>query len=322
MKKLSLVLLAMMGLPVAGWAAFQAVVIAGPKEGPGMPVAFQASLGLLNGKAKEHVYDHEGPGGSRRQLSRLDWDLKGIAMGGVNASARLSKKLTINGGYWAALTQGSGEMSDYDWLNTSSPDWTHYSLSTVDVTAGYILDLNVAWDLVSLEALTARVFAGYKQNGWTWTDHGVYLLYPEFNYVPQDLHGENMINYEQVFRMPYLGANADWALGNFTVSGSLTYSPIVAATDWDEHVQRDLHFTEKFDGGTMMGVGLEVRYGFTQGSLNGLFLSAGLDYQKIDRIIGDMEVQNIKTGETGSDTGVAGIENEYTSFSLGGGINF
>lgn len=320
MRKLIMVLMALAFLPLSAWAAFQAAAIAGPKEGKAIPFAAQASLGLLNGEANEHVYDYET--GSRRQLSRLDWDLKSIVMGGGSLSARLMDKLTVNGGMWIALTEGSGEMDDYDWLDTGSSDWTHYSLSEADVTAGYILDLNVAWDLVTWNDLTARVFAGYKQDGWTWEDRGVYLLYPDYGYVPQDLYGENMINYEQEFRMPYLGASADWLMGNFTFSGYLTYSPIVAATDWDEHVARDLHFKETFEGGDMLGFGLEARYAFTQGFFNGAFVSAGLDYQQVDLIIGDMEVRNASTGETGGDPDVAGIENNYLLLSLGGGIQF
>ncbi len=61
--------------------------------------------------------------------------------------------------------------------------------------------------------------AGYKQDGWTWEDSGVYLLYPEYGYVPLDLDGENLINYEQEFRMPYLGASADWADGQLHAVG-------------------------------------------------------------------------------------------------------
>lgn len=322
MKKRILVLLALMWLPVSGWAALQAGAIAGPKEDSAMPFAVQASLGILNGEAVEHVYDYETADGSRRQLSRLDWDLKSVAMGGANGSVRLMDKLTVNGGWWLALSEGSGgEMDDYDWLDTGSTDWTHYSLSDVDVTEGYIFDLNVAWDLVSVETLTARVFAGYKQDGWSWEDRGVYLLYPEYGYVPQDLGGDNMINYEQEFRMPYLGASADWKLDNFTVSGHLTWSPLVSATDWDEHVARELHFKETFEEGDMIGFGLEARYDFTQGSFRGLFLTAALDYQAIDLIVGDMEVTDA-SGETGGDEGVAGIENEYTAISLGLGVNF
>ena len=122
--------------------------------------------------------------------------------------------------------------------------------------------------------------------------------------------------------MLYLGASADWAIGDFTVSGRLTYSPIVSAEDWDQHVARTLNFHEEFDGGDMFGAGVEARYAFTQGFFNGAFVSAALDYQVIDLMVGDMEVEDYSTGETGSDEDVAGIENDYVTVSLGLGVNF
>ncbi len=337
MKKRILAGLAVAVFPMAAWA-FQADVIAPAKEGKIPSVAGQLSFGLLNGQAKEHVYDYDT--GSRRQLSRLDWDLKDIVMGGINFSVRpmnmvkgidLNKNLTfntangvtLNFGYWNALTEGSGEMDDYDWLDYGSSDWTHYSLSDVDVTEGYVLDVNVAWDFIQWKDLaTGRVFAGYKQNGWTWEDHGKYLLYPEYGYVPQDLYGEKMINYEQEFRMPYVGAGADFMLGDFTISGRLTYSPSVEATDWDEHVARSIEFKETFEDGEMLGFGLDVRYDFTKGRLKGVFLSAAVDVQTIDLIVGDMEAYDASTGESFGDDDVAGIENEYMVISLGGGYRF
>ena len=94
------------------------------------------------------------------------------------------------------------------------------------------------------------------------------------------------------------------------------------AEDWDQHVARTLNFHETFEGGDLLGLGLEARYAFTQGFLNGLFLSAAVDYQKIDLIVGDMEVTDYSTGETGGDTDVAGIENEYLVISLGLGTRF
>ena len=327
MKKWILVTMAMAGFPLAAWA-FQADVIAPPHGDFPVSVGGQLSLGLLDGAAKEHVYDYETADGSRRQLSRLDWDLKNIAMGGVNFSVRPIKRnvwdaLTLNFGYWNALTEGSGEMDDYDWLDPYSTDWTHYSLSDVDVTEGYVFDLNVAWDVVEWQDLVVRGFLGYKQNGWTWEDSGRYLLYPEYGYVPQDLGGDNMINYEQEFRMPYIGASADWTRGDFTVSGRLTYSPSVEATDWDEHVGRGMNYKEEFEGGDMLGFGLDIRYAFSRGPLKGAFLAAAFDMQTIDLIVGDMEMYGDETnGLVYKDNDVAGIENNYTVFSLGGGYRF
>ena len=170
--------------------------------------------------------------------------------------------------------------------------------------------------------MTVRAQAGYKQTGWTWEDRGVYLLYPEYGYVPQDLGGDNMINYEQEFRMPYLGASGDWQLGNFTVSGYANWSPLVSAEDWDQHVARTLNFHETFDGGDMYGLGLEGRYAFTRGFFKGAFVTAALDYQLVDLIIGDMEVEDYSTGETGGDEDTAGIENDTLVLSLGLGVNF
>ncbi|HPC58658.1 MAG TPA: omptin family outer membrane protease, partial [Kiritimatiellia bacterium] len=247
-----------MSVPVH--AGFRAAPMARSSRAAGMPFAAELSLGLANGKAKEHVYDYDGPGGARRQLSRLDWDIKNVVMGGGSLSARLMDKLTVNAGLWLALSKGGGEMEDYDWLGpvygVPAELNTHYSLSDVDVTAGYILDLNVAWDLVQRNGLVARVMAGYKQNGWTWEDRIRYMVYIDDYFIPDYSYaGDNGINYEQEFRIPYLGASADWMWNQFTFSGYLTWSPIVEATDWDEHVLRDTHYKETFTGGDMLGFG-------------------------------------------------------------------
>lgn len=354
MKKWILVTMAMaMLVPVAG--AFQADAIAPAKEGKIPSVAGQFSFGVLNGEAKEHVFGYyrndpievftkNYTSGKRYQISRLDWDLKDIAMGGVNFSVRplnfvrsidLAKDLTfntangltLNFGIWRALTEGNGEMEDFDWLGPAyglpTDENTHYSLSDVDVTEGYILDLNVSWDFIQWKDIAVgRVFTGYKQNGWSWEDHGKYSIYIDNGYFPEHLNGENYINYEQEFRMPYIGVGVDFTLGDFAVSGYLTYSPSVEATDWDDHVYRDMHYTEEFKDGEMLDLGLDFRYAFSKGLLKGVFLSVAVDVQTIDLIVGDMEYYGAETGGTVYRDNAAGIENSYTVFSLGGGYRF
>ncbi len=298
--------------------AFQAGTMAGPSRGHGVEVAGAASVGLLQGEGIEHVYYYEPADGSRRQLSRLDWDLKDVVMGGGQVSVRVLPDLTLNGGLWMALTEGSGEMDNYDWFDPNSSAPTEYSLSEVDVTEGYIFDINMAWDFLVRESITTRAMLGYKQNGWTWEDRGVYALYSDYFYIPIDLGGENLIDYEQEFRMPYLGLSVDYRHERFTTSGYVVWSPVVAAEDWDHHIARTIKFHETFEGGDMFGVGAEVRYDWK----NNIFFTASIQHQTIDLIIGDMELVDYSTGEYYAEEDVAGIENSYTAFMLGAGMNF
>ena len=316
-------------LGVAAEAAMWAAPVARGSRGGGMPFVGELSLGVVNGEAKEHVYDYEGFRGARRRLSRLDWELKNVAMGGGSLSVRpfvaqqnLLNRLSVNGGMWIALTEGSGEMEDYDWMSTSSADWTHYSLSKVDVKEGYIFDFNVGVDLWAEQSFALKALAGYKQNGWLWKDRGVYLLYPENGYIPQYLNGEHGIKYEQEFRMPYLGATVSWAQRDWAVEGYLAWSPLVSATDWDDHVARGLHFKESFKKGDMMGFGVELRYELTRMGLRNWFATAAVDYQKIDHILGDLSVVVLETGERDSEDDIAGIENNWLTVSLGAGLRF
>lgn len=306
----------------ASWAGFQAAPLAVPPGPGGLPVAFELSMGVLNGGAKELVFDYETPTGARRELSRLEWDLKNVVMGGGRATVRVSERFTLNGGAWLALSKGGGEMEDFDWLEPGSRDWTHYSLSDVDVTMGYLLDANVAWDAFVREALVLRALAGYKQNGWEWEDHGKLMLYPNNGYIPVYLNGSTAVRYEQEFRMPYLGVQGAWQGGSWSVSGYVLYAPYVWADDWDDHIVRAISYHSSFDGGTMLAGGVEARFDVEQGPWSGVFFTAAADFQRIDRIVGDAELVYLPTGEWSGAKDVAGIDNTIALVSLGMGFQF
>ena len=70
----------------------------------------------------------------------------------------------------------------------------------------------------------------------------------------------------------------------------------------------------------MLGFRLDVRYAFSRGPLKGAFLAVAFDMQTIDLIVGDMEMWT-PAGYSASED-AAGIENNYTVLSLGGGYRF
>ncbi|MBP7831181.1 MAG: omptin family outer membrane protease [Kiritimatiellae bacterium] len=271
------------------------------------PQAFslRGSVGFLQGEAGELVYE---PELDNYKLSELQWDLSGLVMGGAVFSGAAGK-FGFNAGFWVAANKGDGEMKDYDWF-VPGMDWTDYSRSDVDVESGYSLDINANYLLVRRPQVGLRALVGYKRDYWEWTDYGrefVYSVYGFRDYVG-NFDGQNVIDYQQTFDIPYVGLNLDGRAGSLGWNAYALYSPIVSAEDKDHHILRELHFEESFDGGDFYAVGVSATYRITPQ----LFLSGAVDYQDIPEFQGDMTI--VESGETYEDS--AGISNNHVMFSL------
>ena len=297
------------------------------KRGPrvrGVAVSAQVSVGLLNGSAQETVY--YSAHGNRQLLSQLDWDLKSVAMVGGEVSVVWKNSLWLNAGLWGAATKGNGQMTDFDWLleQPGSP-WTDWSLSSVDVTRAWLLDLSLNLELARSGAVGIRAIAGYKYNTWRWEDHGIQHIYSSNPTIPAGFRNdvasdtsETGIIYEQNFHIPYLGAGLNYASGPWNVDAFVLFSPFVIATDRDHHVIRELEFEETFSGGQYIGLGVRGTYTFQ----NNFFATLAFDGQLIPEFYGDQTVTDNLTGLTETTHGTAGLENQVWMLSLGLGRKF
>lgn len=286
--------------------------------------AFQFSTGLIEGKAKEYVFVYaEELGGGRYKLSQLDWDIKRVVMVGGNLMLR-SGRGTITAGYWKAMTEGDGgHMQDYDWFNPESSEWTEYSDSYADVDDASIFDINGGWEFVQdYSGVNARALFGYKMDVWKWEARGGYGLYSNLNYQPYDFGDQTVCKYKQEISMPYLGGSADRGCGKFMLSVYCIYSPFVNIDSSDVHILRDLKVNDEFEDGEMLSVGTAANYSFD----SGWFITAAIDFQKIDTIVGDADYnQYDKNGHlmySEKYDDYAGASNEYLALSLGVGKTF
>ncbi|HOW97893.1 MAG TPA: omptin family outer membrane protease [Kiritimatiellia bacterium] len=271
------------------------------------PYAFslRGSVGLLDGQADELVYE---PEMDDYKLSELNWDLSGLAMGGAVLSAAAGK-LGCNAGFWVALTQGDGEMKDYDWF-IPGMDWTDYSRSEVDVESAYSLDINANYLIYGRPEIGIRGVLGFKHDYWEWSDSGQEFIYSTFGFRDTigSFEGQNVIDYQQTFDIPYVGLNLDGRAGPLGWNAYALYSPLVSAEDKDHHILRDLHFEEDFDGGDFFALGVSGSYRIGKQ----FFLSGAVDYQDIPEITGDMLI--VEDGESYEDS--AGIANNNLMVSL------
>ncbi len=283
-----------------------------PAAGPAF--ALRGSIGMLNGEGGEYVYN-----GSHK-LSELTWDLSQLLMAGLVFSARINERFSLNAGFWTALNDGNGEMTDYDWF-IEGMDWTHYSRSDVKVESARVFDINA--DCMVLERGNFRLsaLAGYKHEFWEWSDEIYEYIYSSFMppaYVRDirgNMGGVSAIDYEQTYNIPYVGLNAAGRFGhNLNWSVYFLYSPIVKAEDKDHHKLRDdfgpggIHYEGTFKNIDYIAFGATAAVQIN----DNLQLGGQLHAQNVPESRGDMYI--VEADETFKDA--AGISHDSVTVSL------
>ena len=292
--------------------------------------SIDATIGQVGGTAYERVYDQG------YKLSELEWDLEGIAMGGVQGTAGFGR-FRVSLGYWGALNEGDGDMVDRDWLVLGTDDWSDESRhDNTDLDSGSIFDVNLnvrafTWGTFSLSGIL-----GYRHDEWKWSARGGDYTYTwdrnDDGYITRDEwrtyrgNFENdyyddvlVIKYRQEYDVPYLGVGCEGTLGPVQLRGHLLYSTWVSGEDHDYHALRDMTFDGDFEDGDWLGAGASASWFF----MPRWYATLGVEYQKFDEIRGDLTVEGeeLPTGAvTFSDSG--SVEMETVMLLFGVGVKF
>jgi plasminogen activator len=293
--------------------------------------ALDASVGLVGGTATELAFDY--PLGNKYKVSELSWDLKGVAMAGIQGSAAYGRRLRLNVGFWSALGKGSGTMVDRDWLYTdvatlfitpSDSNWTDESRHpNTSVDKGTLLDLNVSVLALESGPFSLSGILGYKRDTWGWSSRGGTFVYTYNSFRDttgdfEELFGKDVlvISYEQRFTIPYAGVEMAWTSPAVRVAAHLLASGLVSATDTDRHVLREVSYRGDFSKGTYLGLGAGVTWDFAPRWAATL----GLEYQSISEITGDVHMSGAEGDQTFSAGG--GLAMSAVMGSLGIGCRF
>ena len=279
-----------------------------------LALSVQLGTGLAQGEAREVVYAADELGGEFK-LSELFWDIDDVVMAGGSLSLQIGPRYRVQASYWAAVTEGSGRMDDYDWLLGPDTPWSDWSLSDVEVQDSYAFDLNVAAEVFRQDALGVSAVLGYRQDQWSWEDQALRFIYSEngFRDSVGEIGGEPSITYEQQFRIPYVGVAATLTGAKAALEIYFHYSPLVEAEDHDVHLLRNTTFDTEASDGDYFGTGLRAGYRFTPR----FTANAAAEWQVIPEMRGDTEITDEAGSETNPDS--AGIANQWMllSFSLG-----
>ena len=269
--------------------------------------SIEFKYGTLSGTANEIVYWNTT---TDKKISELIWNLDNVNMAGIELGYHIDERAKISADFYMNYNTGKSDMTDYDWTNPNSTNWTHWSNSPTNIDV-YKFDFNMLYSSQILENLDFFVTAGYKLDIYKWVAIGGDYIYPSESGSLQDIP---VISYNQYFNVPYVGLGAVLNMSNFSFTGKLIYSGAVIAKDEDTHHLRDLYFEEYFEGGKMLGIILRGEYNFTEN----FAILGSVDYSKYYLNKGYTIETDLTDGSTTTyGEGSAGIENETSMISLG-----
>ena len=276
-------------------------------------VSGRMSLGLLNGEAHELVYNPS----SGKKVSELIWDLDNVLMLGTGVTVSPLSWLRLNADIGVAVTEGDGNMDDYDWMLANYDGYTHWSThDDLEIDKGLTLDLNAEFAILRHNQSVLFAVVGYRHDNWGWVARGGDYIYSTNSLGDtrgsfQD--GSEVISYEQTYDTPYVGIGFKADLTPVSISGRLIGSTLVSAKDEDIHHLRNIRFEEDFDNGDMIGIDFAVTY-----QLNAkMALVGSFQYLEFNEIKGETVATDLTTGQSYLPQGdSAGLDNETSTIAL------
>lgn len=213
-------------------------------------------------------------------LSRLTWNAaNGIV--GLGLSYRPWKILRANGGFWFLTTSELGELVNLDYLDSSSGEVTHRSVSGSDfLGAGWQLSLDFIIAENSHRDLFVQSFArlGYRGNYHLWNARGGEYEYPDGRgRFEDDQYFVRYVVLHQVFDLGLFGTLGHVTEG-FYVRAGATGSYFSWVDDRDTHFLRNTDYYNTYRLGWYVRPEIAVGVGLGQGFVMEAFYEPELQF--------------------------------------------
>jgi outer membrane protease len=221
-------------------------------------------------------------------FSELEWPLD-VWLARIEGRATINDQWRLNATIKKDLSTPDDNMVDSDWITASNPSRLDiFSESEISSFDFFMFDADIEWTFLQRDAVSLYAGLGYMYQDIEYEAKLIRQFSPSgltgFDFTGD---GRVAITYDITYSIPYLKVGTDLKINaDFTIEGSIAYSPIVNAEDTDHHLLRE--FGGKINSGDMDGdaIMLDVsgKYMFTPA----LFAEAGFTYLKIE-VDGDQD---------------------------------
>ena len=278
-------------------------------------VSLQTDTSIINGTSKEIVYS------GTKVLSELTWRLENTLLAGAKAQINITPSLYLYYSVYKNILYQTSTMDDYDWLSSTTTEWTHHSNHPNTVVDSVLLeDMGISLRSLKFNHLSLYLDYGKKIDYFKWYSLGGTYVYSDsdgshFREYTGSFGADQLgITYEQKFLSYYLGLDLVYLAKNFEIQAKVAQAISSQTIDSDTHHLRSLYFTETFTGNALQFIQINLDYKLTQQWT----LTSGLHYTKYNLLIGDTYVYDLSTQEyLGAYQNSAGISHSSYEFLLG-----
>jgi outer membrane protease len=207
------------------------------------------SVSNFNSNSEQYIY------GSYGKISQLSWEVENTKLLGVGANIKFYKDFSFFANYKKNITNESGQLDDYDWLDSNNPDiWTDWSTHpNTKVDKVTIFDLGFFDSIKINDNFSTNILFGYKNEEQVLKAYDGSYIYTTNSLRDTTGTFEGLgITYTQKYQSLYLGLGFDTSYEDFNFNFTTKYSPKVIAEFTDRHHFRNFTDITSFEDTTML----------------------------------------------------------------------
>ena len=236
---------------------------------------------LMNGMINEYVFSSSCLN-TGNKLSELQWDIKNVPVIKLNADFDILDYLYtgLKGSF--VIPCSSGNMQDYDWLNSTKSQWkaanpcdiTNYSKHDNKINKCISLSILLGGNIYLPFEITLTPYIGYIYEYIGFDGTNGFYIYKSENYVPGTFTGK-VISYSQEMNSFITGLKFSFdSIPRTCISGNVGFSPALTFLNaFDYHYLNSSTGTAYWDNLSnlwLIQADLSIQYKFNQNHASGI----------------------------------------------------
>ncbi len=235
-------------------------------------------VALMNGLVKEYVFD-ENCTNDNNILSRLDWGVKNIALFKINAEVDILDYIHTGVNFSIGVPGKSGEMEDYDWMNSITESWsndspaecTNYSCHTNTLEKYLTFGAALGGNILLPADIKLTPFLGYSYDFIAFIGEDGYSSYKSNDWKEESFSGK-VISYKQEtnsiltgFKLAVTSVPRTYLYSDFSFSPALSFTNAM-----DYHHLTSNAYWDKFSFIWTLQSNIRAQYIFNQNHSAGI----------------------------------------------------